>query len=381
MNKLLLSLLAVLLTTAASAQLTLSSAYFPVAGDTLRSVVADSTYAVGVDLQPGGGENLRWDFSEAVGVRTVSQAVTAINITDFPTATLRIAGDDTAESFYQSSPTSFDLVGVRASFDLLPGFPVVAEVQPVRPVRRAPLAFGASFSSMTENTVTISVDSLPEALRQEIGPALNGVDSLRLTTISTRNDEVDAWGTVDLPEVTYPVLREKRTESVFIRLEVRSLPLPWIDVTGSITVLNPDLADLLGQQPLIVNYLFWTEGSKEPVADITTSEMGQVQQMRYKRAATTTATGDRDLQQAIVRLYPNPASVRTRLEVAGVARGTYHLHLVNMVGRQVAARSFQVNGGQAVVDLDVSTLTAGLYLYTLRNEQGRALTTKRLLVK
>lgn len=364
-----------------SAQLTLTTDYFPVAGDTLRTVLADSAFAANVEIFPLGGQDLAWNFSNATGTRDIDEPVDAVISEDFPAATLSIQTNNTL-SFYQVSETSFDLVGVEAQFDFLPEFPIATEVTPTRPIRRAPLTFGATFSSTTENTVTISPDSIPAEALGEIGDALNGVDSIRITTISTREDVVDAWGTVRLLNNFYPVLREKRTESVFIRLELQTLPLPFVDVTGSISIVNPDLAALVGQQPVTETYTFWNDESKEPVAEIVTSqETGRVSRMTYKRAQQSTSTQGPGLLQARVQIFPNPATDYATFAVEGLTPGRHVLQLVNVAGRRVMTREFSPFGNQVRLILDVSDLPAGMYLYSLINEQGRRLVTKKLQVR
>ncbi|MEM6772831.1 MAG: hypothetical protein AAF597_19795, partial [Bacteroidota bacterium] len=175
-----------------SAQFTLNTDYFPVVGDTLRFTAADSTFAADANYLFDGGEDLEWNFSGAIGTSDFDEPVSAASNADFPDATISILTNGVTQSFFQSTATSFDLVGVVTTFDLLPNFPISTPVTPVRPVRRAPLSFGATFSSVTENSVTISPDSIPAEVLSEIGNALNNVDSVRITTVSTRNDEVDA---------------------------------------------------------------------------------------------------------------------------------------------------------------------------------------------
>lgn len=364
-----------------SAQLTLTADYFPVSGDTLRTVVADSTFAANVEIFPLGGANLAWNFSNALGVRDSNEPVDAVTSEDFPAATLSIRTDNTL-SFYQVSETSFDLVGVETEFDFLPNFPLATEVTPARPIRRAPLTFGATFSSVTENSVTISPDSIPAEILAEIGTALNSADSIRITTISNREDAMDAWGTVRLLDNFYPVLREKSTEGVFIRVEVQTLPLPFVDVTGTISILNPNLAALVGQQPETVTYSFWNDESKEPIAVIVTSEeTGEVSRMTYKRAQQSTSTGGPGVVQARVQVYPNPATDLATFEIEGLTPGQYALHLVNVSGRRIAMREFTPFGNQTRLSLDVSELPAGLYLYSVINEQGKRIVTKKLQVR
>lgn len=364
-----------------SAQITLTTDYFPVAGDTLKYVIADSAFANNVDLITEGGNDLTWDFSAAVGSSDFNEPVDAANDDEYTDADVSISSFATT-SFYQTTATSFNLIGVRTEVDLFPGLGISTPVIPARPVRRAPLDLNATFTSTTENSVTISPDSIPAEVLAEIGDALSSVDSVRVTTISTRNDEVDAYGVVRLLNNFYPVLREKRTESVFIRLEVQTLPLPFIDVTGTISILNPAIGQFVGQQPETVTYLFWNDESKEPIVEATTSALtGSVDRMLYKRAQQSTSTEGPGLLPAQIKVYPNPATDLATFEIEGLTRGTYRLQLIDMTGRKVAQREFSPFGTQTRLSLDVSDLRSGLYLYSLQNEQGRRIVTKRLRVR
>ncbi|MEM9526649.1 MAG: hypothetical protein AAGA31_08585, partial [Bacteroidota bacterium] len=126
--------------TGLSAQVELTTNYFPAVGDTLRVSTADSAWAASLDFKFEGGANLNWDFQDPVATFNASDAVNAVGPDDlFPDADLSITSNILTESFYSLSDNSFDLVGVRTRLDLLPDFEIVTPVSPVRATRRAPL--------------------------------------------------------------------------------------------------------------------------------------------------------------------------------------------------------------------------------------------------
>ncbi|MEM9259761.1 MAG: T9SS type A sorting domain-containing protein, partial [Bacteroidota bacterium] len=300
----------------------------------------------------------------------------------FPDADLSISSNILTESFYTVSGTSFDLVGVRTRLDLLPDFEIVAPVSPVRATRRAPLNYEDSFSSTTTNEVIVSPDSIPPEALALIDPAIiNAADSVRIRTIFTREDVVDAWGNVRLGDNFYDVLREKRTETIDVRVAVQRLPLPFTDVT-SLLELSPQIAPFVGEQPTTTTYIYWNEDSVEPIVELTTrTDDDSIILMNYKRAQTTTSVGGPSFTQAKVKVYPNPASSLATFEMEGLERGTYTLSLIDMTGRRVAQREFTPLGNLTRLNLDVSLLPGGLYLYSLRNERGRMVATRRLQVR
>jgi len=383
MNKLLPTLLLAFLCAQLTGQVTLTNDYFPVAGDTLKTDRADSLFAQGID-QLTSGPDLAWNFGEPVPQADRNAAVVANGVdSPFPAADVFIQTNETTTAYYATSDTAFNLVGVTTSFDLLPNFALTTEVAPARPTRRAPLNYLDEFNSVTANSITISPDSIPEEALSQLPPQvdLNSVDSIRLTTTSTRNDVVDAYGVLSLNGKSHDVLRETRTESIFIKVEFLTGALGFIDVTGQFALI-PTLAPLVGQQPVLVTSLYWTPEIKEPIAEIVVDqETGTVNSMVYKRKTNTVSTGGPGLQQASIRVFPNPATSLATFEIEGLERGRYVLTLSNIMGQRMDQQSFSPIGNQTRINLDVSGLPAGIYLYSLRNERGRTITTKKLQVK
>lgn len=365
-----------------SAQVELSADYFPQAGDTLRSVTADSLYAAGLDqLTPGADRE--WNFGTPVAFNSRSEAVVSTEgDTLFPDADLKIQTTAFTQSYYEVTATSFDLVGLQTRLEIFPDFQLTTAVTPARPTRRAPLRYQDVFSTETSNSVTVSPDSLPPAALELLGPIVIGVDSLRITTISTRMDQADAYGMVILGTNNFEVLRERRDESIYVRLEARNNSLQlWADVTELAVAQAPQIAGFLGQQPATTTYLYWSPGVIEPIAEfLTDSETGTVQNMNYKRPPTSTSTGGPSLARASIRVFPNPATDLATFEIEGLERGRYYLNLINTMGQKVASREFTPLGNQTRLNLDVSALPAGMYMYSLRNERGRTITTKILQV-
>ncbi len=383
MHKFLPTLLLVFAVTLLSAQVTLSDSYFPAIGDTLRTSIADSAYANSLDLQLEGGADLFWSFGTPTATINFSEAVDANTDPLFPDAEFVLRTNVFNTNYYRVTADAMLLVGVRSRLDLFPDFELTAPVNPGRAVRRAPLNFEDEFATVTQNQTTISPDSLPAEALDLLGDAFDAVDSLRITTTSTRNDEVDAWGTVRLGDNYYDVLREKRRESIFIDLEAKAPGIPiWVNVTAALALENPEFSEFLGQQAPTVTYIFWNNDSKEPIGSFEVDpETNIVERMEYKRAETATSTNGPGIAQATIRVFPNPAVNLATFEMEGLQRGNYELTLVNLLGKQIATRSFSPLGDQTRINMDVTDLPSGIYLYTLRNESGRTITTKKLRVR
>lgn len=382
MTKFIPAFLLVLFFVPLAAQVQLTNAYFPVAGDTLRSNTADSLSTVTVDVGVAG-PNQVWNFDFPTVANQRSEPVTdATGNTAFPGATVLIRTTAVTESFYEVSATEFKLVGVNTSLAILPSFAISTAVTPARTIRSAPLRYEDVSMSVTSNSVTVSPDSIPAEALALIGDALDAVDSLRITTISTRESVVDAYGVARLEGNFYNVLREKQEESVFIRLEVKTGFLPFIDITNTIVILSPEVARFVGQQEVTTTYLFWNPESKEPIAEIATSTATGVPfNFNFKRAQQSTSTQGPTLSRASLSVFPNPATDLVFFEVANLDAGVFTLSLMNTLGRVIQTRQFSPVGSKARLSLDVSHLPSGMYLYSLRNERGRVMATKKLLVR
>lgn len=363
-------------------QVQLTTDYFPKAGDTLKTILADSAYAASLD-QLSPGTDREWNFGTPVAASSRFEPVeSAEGDPLFPGAAIKILTNFSTLSYYQVTETEFNLIGLQTGIDELPDFDIITPVIPVRPTRRAPLAYLDQYSTVTSNRATLSPDSIPPAALAIIGSFLEGVDSLRITFTSTRNDLVDAYGTVLLDSKSYEVLRETRNESIFVKLEVKSVITAWTDVTALAIQTSPQAGNFLGQQPRTVTQLYWSPGSIEPVAEfVSDAGTGALQSLVYKQRIIPTSTDGPQLAQATINVYPNPATETAIFEVNGLGRGEYTLSLFNVVGSKLAVKKFTAVSSQERLALNVSDLPQGMYLYNLRNAQGRTIATKRLLVR
>ena len=361
-----------------SAQVTITDAYFPVAGDTLRYSVAEP--GVEVDLLSAGADR-QWDFGNLTAASELNLAAAApVDETVFTEANLALDIDASTVGYYTSAAGSLDLVGIRGTNALLPGYQIEASLMPARPERRAPLTYQDNFTSSATNVVAVATTELPEETRAEYGVLLTGVDSIRLTTVSDRDDSVDAFGTLLLNGRSYEVVREKRIEVLTTTVEVKSGALGYSDITGLLQTFAPEYAAFLGEQAPVTTYYFWSPTQKESVATVTEEEDGSVSRMTYVRSDATNSTGGPFLRQASISIYPNPAYGRTTFEVSGLDNGAYTISVYNVLGRRVATTTFSPSVGTAKVPLELSGLPSGTYLYSLSNQRGRILSTRRVVV-
>ena len=275
----------------------------------------------------------------------------------------------------------FKLVGANNRLEVFPSFEISTPFTPALTQRRININLGDNFSSITETVTTISPDEIPPEALALLPSTIALVDSIRLTTTTIRTDTVDAFGTVRLAGRDYPTIRERRVQSSTVELAVKAGFFPFIPLDPSTLGDDPIVDDLLGQQDTTITYFWWNNNSKEPIAEVDTDRDGGLIGMRYKRADVNTSTGGPALIQARVAIYPNPVTEYATYEVEGLQRGRYTLSVISMLGQRMTRREFTAIGNQTRLTLDVSAFPAGQYFASLRNERGRIVSTRRVLVR
>ena len=83
--------------------------------------------------------------------------------------------------------------------------------------------------------------------------------------------------------------------------------------------------------------------------------------------------------QPDVYAYPNPAINDVRFEFSNLPPAKYKLKVFNILGMTLMEEDYQLSGFKTV-KWDVSKLRKGTYLYSLVNNEGKTIATRRLMV-
>lgn len=161
-------------------------------------------------------------------------------------------------------------------------------------------------------------------------------------------------------------------------MDAKVPPLGWLDVTDvaiqalGLTALGVDTT---------VAYHFFSNTAKEPVAIITLdNSQSRVTSAQYKTNRLVTAVTSINPVKLEVSAFPNPASSKVRMSFNNMESGQYMLKIYNVLGMQVLGKTYQIPGKQFETELDVSTLVAGIYFYSLLDNRGIPLITKQLII-
>lgn len=357
----------------ASAQITVTNATFPAAGDTLKTVF--DGMPVNIDINPASGTiGASWNFSNLQGMlrETVFRPASEGNAADeFPGANLVTSFGVAGENYYKTTNNRYELIGYQGPDPANLGLNLSVHINPPLVEKRAPLNFTDSYSDEGAVLVPIAASDIPGGILDSLPVT---PDSVRVRIAIERSGFIEGWGTLAIPGGSYDVLREKRVELTETRLDVKIGSLPWFDVT--------DLAglDFLGADTT-TTYNFYDENSKEAIAVATVDNIDndQVLFVEYKYNDVVTNVRYVNSGKPDILAYPNPAMEDIRLEFMNLNSGKYTVKMYNILGVEVWKKEYTINGNR-IVRIDVSNFRKGTYLYSLVNENGKTISTKRIIV-
>jgi hypothetical protein len=252
----------------ADAQITVTSATFPVAGDTLRIAHDDAPGSCGLaaDTPPGGPQT--WDLSclhadstqnivyrpaSEGGVIVPGAQLFAVTSPTFPGTSA------TTEEYYSATSSQFQLLASYGRHYALVADSVFRLIPPL-PQRSAPLNFFDIRAASSGALELFLPSALPPAMTSWVG-----VDSVRYRVAISQISAVDAFGTLSIPGGSYNVLREKTTKYTEARIDAKILPLGWLDVTDNF--ISAGFGRGLGVDTA-VHYSFYNDVAKEPIATV-----------------------------------------------------------------------------------------------------------------
>jgi hypothetical protein len=356
----------VVLAFATRAQVTITNATFPTAGD---SYVMATDTAVGEEVVfPFANGQQSWDFSaltpDFLDTTTFVAASTGVNEAEYPTANLLVEDGAGGELYYQSTATKIDALGYAGPDPTGLGINAIIKTDPPLPFRVAPLNFGDLGNYESDVNFPFAAGFLPDSLTGGIS-----FDSLRLRINIQRVEFVDAFGDLHLPGGYFEVLRQRRLEYTETRLDAFLGFTGWVDITDLIGL------DFLGTDTTIT-YLFYNNDYKSPMAEVSLNADSTFQRFQYNPIAVS-STQTPNIASKHVKVSPNPAQVGQNINVqldANYAGGTLTLRAAD--GRLINTQTLTDNR-----EINIEAPAAGIYLLTLYDTQGRLLQTAPFLTK
>ncbi len=355
-------------------QIQVSESTFPVVGDTLK--IATDNLPENIEITAPGGNQI-WDFtslSAPFSTEFIYRDASEGNVADeVPGAKLVVEVANSGESYYNVTSNSFELMAVSGGGGFGIDLGSALHFQPPI-VERRTLTFPQQDISESNLNFTFATDQLPSEILDSLNLPLLP-DSLRLRVTQERIDFVDAWGTMDIPGGSYEVLRVKRTENRSIGVDALVPFIGWTDVTDLVAPFLAGFGDGTS-----ISYSFFNNVEKEPIAVVTMNgDETAITQVTYKDNDFVSSTNIVSVNTPNIYAFPNPAIFDVRFEFANLNKGRYNLKIYNILGLTVWERKYNINGSKTV-KVDLNDFQKGTYLYSLVDEKGKTIITKRLMI-
>jgi hypothetical protein len=364
-----------LLATCTYAQITVTSASFPGLGDTLLTAV--DNLPSGIVITPSGGAqswsyvSLEAPFNQS---RVMEPAIQGPGAFAYPNADFYSSFGEGVVAYYSATGSEIEILGLYGEDPIGLGLETVSRFEPPLVMRRAPLNYLDDHQNEYNIAIAVDADDIPFDILDNLPIT---PDSIRIRANTTRYDLVDAWGTLTIPGGIYDVLREKRTEYRELRLDAKVPILGWVDITD--VAIEALQLENLGQDTSI-SYHFYSNDAIEPIAVVeVNNDETFVQRVEFKGNTVTSNLQTLSELKPGVYAFPNPAIVNARFEFANLPKGRYELKILNILGVEEWSKTYTISGNYTD-KVDISSLSKGTFLYSLTNEQGKILSTRRLVV-
>lgn len=292
-------------------------------------------------------------------------------------ATFLIKSNDVVEQYYNKSDSGIEEIYIK-TLDPVFGEFEISNSYGMNPVyRKADIIYGESYESESRFEAPLAWSDLPDTITSEIGLA---PDSIRFTTVTTRQDEIDAYGVVKLPDGDWDALREYSLTERKVIIEIFFFGA-WIEAPQELLDLFlGDFATFL-EPDTTYSYNFYTDKAIEVLASVQLDGDGNPLAVEYKAGAEITEVFNPDLdKKPTITAYPNPTFADVSFNFQNCRPGTYNIEIYDILGKSIWKSDYLLNSKSKPLKTDVSHLRKGTYLFTIHDSKGNKITTKRLVV-
>ncbi|MEM7105078.1 MAG: T9SS type A sorting domain-containing protein [Bacteroidota bacterium] len=372
-NNLLFLLLVLLLPVASKAQITMTNAHFPEAGDKLYFAV--DTFPNALITDPSASmQSWYFEFLETdrYQVDNILNAATGGVADSFPDADI-IVPFFSGDGYAKVHDDSIEVLGFFGSpTPGLADFDVFVRMDPPITTHRSDYTYGSNGFDDGFFHLAIDAADIPEDADLPFDPS--SLDSMRMDFSIIRRDTADAWGTLQTHFGTFDVIRVKEYEYRNSIVDVKHPFFGWVNLnTFPIDGIGPDT---------LVYYNFLNDVSKEPIFRVRVNEQptGVTNSMGWWKVDQMTVSNDElNIPEFSMSHYPNPATDFLNISFNGLPSGEYKIKVFNILGKTVSEIPINIFGDETI-PIDLYQFNQGTYLYSLISETGQHLKTERFFV-
>lgn len=311
-------------------------------------------------IQPGtNGANQTWDFSLLQHHTTDTLLFTNSQWTPYGTTfsnsnlCMMNIKSDTSYTFMKTNADSMVIVGQAAKV-MGSANPIMVKMEPSSKLVDFPSTYQSAFTNTSKFKVTIYY-----------GQVVSGftVDSIRVKQTMTTTSSFDAWGNLTTSLGTFDCLRatvkQVTNDSIWAQMFGT-----WIDMTSTYGGLDSSK-----------RYSWWAKNVGFVVAEldvdpITDSVLGG----KYLGVQPAPGGVHECCANNQINIYPNPSSDFVSINSYN---NIYTIEISNTLGETVKSQILNNKSGI----IDINDLKKGIYIIRLKDENGIALSVKKLIVQ
>jgi hypothetical protein len=311
-------------------------------------------------IQPGNpGPSQTWDFSLLQNHTTDTLIFTnsqwtpyGSNFTNSNLCMMNI-GTDTNYSYLKTDADSMVVVGQAGTF-MGSATPIVVHIDPSNKLVDFPSTYQSSFTSNSKFKVVVYYGQL-------VGGFM--IDSIKVKETMTTTSTFDSWGNLTTSLGTYNCLRANIKQVTNDSIWAFAFG-NWMDMTATYGGLDSSK-----------KYSWWAKNVGFVVAEldvdpVTDSVLGG----KYLGAQPAPGSVQEFLYAGHVTIYPNPSSNFVSINSDNTI---YTIEISNTLGETVKSQILNNKSGI----IDINDLKKGIYIIRLKDENGIALSVKKLIVQ
>ncbi|MBX2816594.1 MAG: T9SS type A sorting domain-containing protein [Saprospiraceae bacterium] len=314
-----------------------------------------------------------WNFNglEApyLQMMQVEEASAGVFYERYPSSDLVMIDQDGNEQYFALNGAQIDLLGGTHNF-FKGNAHHFSFFKGGIPEMLSDLQFGDQRNFETTYECVLTRTEIPEYLVEHFDGIIQAV---KIEADMSRSIAADAWGTLLVPLGQYDVLRlhveDQIDAQVFARTEESAA---WTPVEGQVA------ERLIGSQRK-THYSFHARDVAQPIATVFLDEEDRARSVTFRVHPSQIEYYRLANPRQKIYAFPNPAIASVRLKLTNLDPGTYTVRFYNILGKPLLDKQVEFDRPQTL-RLDLSSFAKGTYLYTLIDERGKKLVTKRIVV-
>ncbi len=263
------------------------------------------------------------------------------------------------------------IIGQYDSQQLSQGDPKASRFTEPAFFRNETFEYGDSFSQEYQQITTYTSNDLSFETINSLAEIPDSIKVIRETSVVY---EVDAWGTVILPNSKDDVLRMKIDRREIINYI--AIKDGFETSIGNQNFLDQRIAP---QEIRDISYHYYSNSSKTPLIMVETDNKGDVKQVAYQIDKSFFGEAKPFDERKGLAAYPNPSTGPVRFDFYGYPEGEYTIKVFNTILKTIWSDTFTIDKN-GVVDVDLGFLQKGTYVYSVDNGNGERLLTKKLFI-